>query len=390
MKARALPWLYRSMMGQMALLALLFLGSLFYWVGIRPLVESAPMRSSDPLQSTSSEVTMRLSDFIDRARNAPADGIALERDPLLAQVKARNPDFRWYVRVGDAVFQSGKGQPLFRSLHFDALADSRATSAVPDACTQASRSLQDDKGIGYLSYFDCNGLLSYYEHTGIRTPLDIDASLARYYPKWVWDSSRGLIMTGAGMFLIFVLIVGINVIMIRRITAVTRSFDPKHLDRQLPEEGLPSEVVPLVQAVNEMIKKVDEAQKRREFFLSTAAHEMRTPLTVLRTRLEMLSDGPVKDKLVGDVGRLTKLANQLLKLMSISGVRRLDSLVDLATACRRVIAEREPLAELRGLRLELRGDGLPLRVLGDPGLLEVALANLIDNAMSFSPAGGRV
>nr|WP_257216231.1 HAMP domain-containing sensor histidine kinase [Stenotrophomonas sp. SbOxS2] len=139
-----------------------------------------------------------------------------------------------------------------------------------------------------------------------------------------------------------------------------------------------------------MIKKVDEAQKRREFFLSTAAHEMRTPLTVLRTRLEMLSDEPLKAKLVGDVGRLTTLANQLLKLMSISGGRKLDTLVDLGAACRRVISEREPLAEIRGLRLDLQAGDAPVRVLGDPGLLDVAIANLVDNAMSFSPDGGRV
>ncbi|MCC4603057.1 sensor histidine kinase [Xanthomonas campestris] len=390
MKARPLTWMYRSMMGQVTLLALLYLGGLVYWFGLRPLLEIPWTGSGDPLPRTASEVSTRLSHLVERTRHAPQENVSLKDDAVLAQIKARNPGFRWYARVGDREFDSGDGELWFHSQHFDKLAALRADPTYPQVCSQTERDMRTPQGLGHLSYYDCEGVVSYYEYAGIRTPLDLDASLVPFYPKWVWDSSRGLMLTGAGMFVIFVLIVGINVIMIGRITAVTRSFDPKHLDRKLPEAGLPSEVVPLVQAVNEMITKVDQAQKRREFFLSTAAHEMRTPLTVLRTRLEMLADGALKDKLVGDVGRLTMLANQLLKLMSISGGRKLESLVDLGASCRRVIGERAPLAEARGVQLELRcGDG-PVRVLGDPGLLDVAIANLVDNAVSFSPDGGRV
>lgn len=378
------------MMGQVTLLAVLFLGGLVYWMGVRPMVESMDRRSTDPLQRTASEVSTRLNAFIERTRNAPAEAAPLQDDPVIVEVQAANPGFRWYVRVDETGFGVDDGNTFFHRMRFDYLAQARADPRYPAVCTQASQAVDEGQGLGFVSYYGCDDKVTYYEYSGIKVPMKIDASLTPYYPKWVWDSSRGYMLAGIGMLLIFMLIISGNVIMIRRITVLTRSFDPKHLDRQLPQEGLPSEVVPLVQAVNEMIKKVDEAQKRREFFLSTAAHEMRTPLTVLRTRLEMLSDGPVKDKLVGDVGRLTTLANQLLKLMSISGGRKLDTLVDLAVCCRRVVGEREPLAELRDVTIELQTPRSAVRVLGDAGLLDVALSNLVDNAISFSPDGGRV
>jgi len=389
-KVPLFPWMYRSMMGQVTLLALLFLGGLVYWVGVRPLIGTADMRSTDPLQRTASEVGERLNAFIARRRDAPAGALRPEDDPVIREVLAANPGFRWYVRVDGAGYGTDDGATYFHRMRFDYLTEVREDPRYPAVCTQASKAVDEGEGLGYVSYHGCDDAVTYYEYSGIKTPISIDASLTPYYPKWVWDSSRGYMLAGLGMLLIFMLIISGNVIMIRRITALTRSFDPKHLDRQLPQEGLPSEVVPLVQAVNEMIKKVDEAQKRREFFLSTAAHEMRTPLTVLRTRLEMLADDPVKDKLVGDVGRLTTLSNQLLKLMSISGGRKLDTLVDLAGCCRRVVSEREPLAEMRGISIEVQTPKSAIRVLGDAGLLDVALANLVDNAISFSPDGGRV
>lgn len=380
--------MYKSMLGQMTLLTVIFIGGMVYYLGVRPILESTPATDGDPLLLTGSEVVRALSRFIQDSRSG-ADVAPLEASPLLRQVRERNPRFRYYLRIDDREFGSG-ADSYYRKMQLDEITRLRRRSAYPDLCTQVGNALDGDDGQGSVSYIDCNGQLNYYEYSGLQHPLDLDASLARYYPQWVWSGSRGLVLAGAGMFLIFTLIVMINVVMIRRITAVTKSFDPKNLERKLPEKGLPSEVVPLVKAVNEMISKVDEAQKRRDFFLSTAAHEMRTPLTVLRTRLEMLGDGPVKDKLVGDVGRLTSLANQLLKLMSINSDRRLDTLVDLVAACRKVIAERELLAEARGIALQLESAVPTQRIVGDAGLIEVAIANLVDNAISFSPDGGRV
>ena len=139
-----------------------------------------------------------------------------------------------------------------------------------------------------------------------------------------------------------------------------------------------------------MIARVDETQQKHNFFLSTAAHEMRTPLTVLRTRLEMLDEGRVKDKLVNDVRRLTSLVNQLLRLMRIGGPKSLNAEVDVVRCCERVVRERTSYAMELEVHLQFDSDVPSYIITGDEGLLEVAIANLVDNAVSFSKSGDTV
>lgn len=171
---------------------------------------------------------------------------------------------------------------------------------------------------------------------------------------------------------------------------VAQSFDPDSLEYKLPEQGLPAEVMPLVRAVNQMIGKIDEAKEQQNFFLSTAAHEMRTPLAILRTRIEELSDSKIKSELKNDISRLTTLVNDLLKLMSIKPSTEFDETVELVTLCKKVIAERAPNAINFNVELAFSTELETLTIKGDSGLLEVAIANLVDNAVSFSPEGSEV
>jgi signal transduction histidine kinase len=139
-----------------------------------------------------------------------------------------------------------------------------------------------------------------------------------------------------------------------------------------------------------MIVRVDEAQRRQRFFLSAAAHEMRTPLTVLRTRLEIMDEGRLKDKLISDVRRLTDLANKLLTLMTISEAEEAMRETDLVTVTGRVVGERETVARRRGLDLVFEREVTRHIVWADAGLVETAIGNVIDNALSFSAEGQRV
>ncbi|VFR21694.1 Sensory histidine kinase QseC [plant metagenome] len=376
------------MIGQMTVLTVLFISFIGYYFGLRPMLSAVPVREDDPLQLTLGQVQQRLSGFALKVQNSSEDATLLQSDPMLKEVAARNPEFHYYIRVGAREFGDAE-LSYFKEMQLIELDRIKAQN-VPGACLQLNSALDEAAGQGFVSYTNCSDSASYYEYRGIRNALDLDTSRTQYYPRWLWSYSGSMLLAAAGVFLIFIAIVMLNVNLIRRVAALTRAFDPKNLEQKLPEKGLPIEVVPLVQAVNEMISKVDQSQKRHDFFLSTAAHEMRTPLTVLRTRLEMLDDGEVKDKLVGDVGRLTSLANQLLRLMSINGGRKLDTLVDLVASCQKVIAEREPLAEARGVALRLDSEVAACRVVGDADLIEVAIANLVDNALSFSGSGGSV
>jgi signal transduction histidine kinase len=98
----------------------------------------------------------------------------------------------------------------------------------------------------------------------------------------------------------------------------------------------------------------------------------------------MLDDGPLKDKLINDLRRLIHLVNQLLRLMRIGGAKSLDKEIDLVQCCQRVVRERSMLAENAQVTLQFQPEVESYVIPGDEGLLEVAIANLVDNAVSFS------
>lgn len=376
------------MLGQMTILSVVFVSFAGYYFGLRPMLSLIPVDDNDPLLRTSSQISERLSQFTLAARARPLQTMNLANDPLLEQVRVLNPSFRYYVKIADRDYGDTKDS-IFKQMNLATLSQIKS-SWSHGACLQMSKDLTSASSLGRASYIDCEDGLSYYEYYGLEKPLPRNISFSPHYPYWVWSYSGNMLLAAAGVFLIVITILVINMIMIRRIAKLTRSFNARNLDQKLPERGLPIEVVPLVRAVNDMIYKLNSSQKQHDFFLSTAAHEMRTPLTILRTRLEMLEEGSVKDKLVGDVGRLTNLANQLLRLMSINAVRNLDMLVDLSACGSKVISERATLADSCGVTLQLHNFVGACWIIGEPGLIEVAIANLVDNALSFSVASDEV
>jgi signal transduction histidine kinase len=130
---------------------------------------------------------------------------------------------------------------------------------------------------------------------------------------------------------------------------------------------------------------------------NSIAHDLRTPLAELRSRLEELAlirPAPEAtfaeiDGAVADVDRVIRIFDALLRLAEIdAGLRRSGfvafDLVDLAATAVEFYA---PAAELKNIRLQLHAEG-SLRVSGDPVLLAQALSNLIDNALKYTPENG--
>lgn len=379
------------MFGQLALITILFVGFGVYFFTLRPLLSVEPTGVADPLEITAANASEALSRFAFAERERAGTGGDLAADPVLRDIRAHNPRFRYYVTVDGREFRSGEGTPFFISLAFDRLQSQGLTKAYPGLCLASTNNHPGGPGRSFLAYSDCGDQASYYEYAGIEHATTTAASgSVRLYGKFIWSYGGIFLFTVGAAFVVFAVILLANVLRIRRVAAMARDLDPDNLSELFPEKGLPLEVAPLVSALNQMIVRVDEAQRRQRFFLSAAAHEMRTPLTVLRTRLEIMDDGRLKEKLISDVRRLTELANQLLKLMTIGEAPEPLRESDLVTLTGRAVGEREVVAARRGLDLVFEREVTRYLLWADPGLVETAIGNVIDNALSFSAQGQRV
>lgn len=173
----------------------------------------------------------------------------------------------------------------------------------------------------------------------------------------------------------------------------------EHLAMQpLDTLSAPLEIRPLVSEFNAVLDRLEQAAEAQQRFVANAAHQLRTPLAGIRTQLELLLRSPdAADReartrhCVGALERLGHLINQMLVLLSAEPGGRHAGLAELIDV-RDVIRECSPdwirLAESRGLDLGFELDAA--RVTGDRLLLGEMIANLVVNALNYTPAPGEV
>jgi signal transduction histidine kinase len=171
------------------------------------------------------------------------------------------------------------------------------------------------------------------------------------------------------------------------------------LRHRLPTDHSGDELNTLSQTVNGMLDQIEQLIHGIRNVSNSIAHDLRTPLAELRSRLEELAlTKPAAehtfaeiDAAVADVDGVIRIFNALLRLAEIdSGLRRSGFVaVDVAAVAAEAVEFYQPAAELRGTRLSLDIGG-PAPIRGDPVLLAQALGNLIDNALKYTPGDGTI
>jgi len=159
---------------------------------------------------------------------------------------------------------------------------------------------------------------------------------------------------------------------------------------RLPTREVPLEVMPLVNAINEALERLDQGYERQQRFLIDAAHELRTPIAILRTRIELLEPEPLGSRLREDIARLATLAEQLLDLQRLRGTTLVLAPLDLNAVAREVVADMAPLALGAGYTLAFETRRDPCIVRGDRGALQRALTNLLHNAIEHGNRRGQI
>ncbi|AZD86097.1 MULTISPECIES: sensor histidine kinase [Pseudomonas] len=162
---------------------------------------------------------------------------------------------------------------------------------------------------------------------------------------------------------------------------------------------LPTELEPMQAALNRVLAQIQEVMGRERRFIADAAHEMRTPLAVLRVHAQnLMEEGSEEDRreslehLIAGVDRTTRLVNQLLTMARIEPQTDTPAApsIDLAATVRDSLVQLTPWLLDQGLELAFDVDEDIGRVRVNAAAIDIALNNLVTNAANFSPPHGLI
>jgi len=207
---------------------------------------------------------------------------------------------------------------------------------------------------------------------------------------------QALLVLIVAVFVWFGLLRGLRPLLRLRDEALERA--PDEL-RPFSQETLQSELQPLVAALNAYIERLRSQIAVQRRFIDNAAHQLRTPLTILATQAAYAIRTPnlaEKDEALeaihGNARDMSRLAHQLLTLSNVEpdGRTRSGERVDLVTVTRRALESQVAHALSRNMDLGLDPAPEAAPVMGEPTLLQEMVVNLVDNALRYTPAGGVV
>ncbi|MDL2402960.1 sensor histidine kinase [Rhizobium mayense] len=214
---------------------------------------------------------------------------------------------------------------------------------------------------------------------------------------WLSDFTKQLVLVLlAGLVTIIGLQRGLTPVL--RLRDAVRERGRQRLD-PLEPDMVQTELRPLVHALNDHMERVQNQMAAQRRFVSNAAHQLRTPLALIATQASVAAredDNARRDEallaLRSSTRQVTRLASQLLTLSRAEpGSRRPRSdTVDLVITVRQVLENLAEEALRRNIDLGLEAEDTLVNVEGDGTMLREMLVNLVDNALRYTPANGRV
>jgi signal transduction histidine kinase len=181
------------------------------------------------------------------------------------------------------------------------------------------------------------------------------------------------------------------------------AISPSNWQLNLPEEARDTlELEPLTHAMTSMLNGLQRAFTQQREFLANTAHELKTPVAILKSTLQSLLQRPrtsdeyrigLEDAL-DDMARLEKLLHSMLRLAraeqwAAGNLHKSFVPIDVGMTCQSAIERMRPIAQQRHVTIDFSANG-PLQIPADPDDLELVWSNLLENAIRFSPEGGTV
>jgi signal transduction histidine kinase len=218
------------------------------------------------------------------------------------------------------------------------------------------------------------------------------------YPDVIFDDIMADYLSRIGWFTVAILAVllMVDIAIIRRAlhpviraSRIASAIDPKRTGLRLPVAAMPHELLPLIVAVNEALDRLEKGMRLQQEFTADAAHELRTPLAVLRARVDSLPEQKGLGALKTDIDVMSHVVNQLLEIAELENVSlRIDDRVDLYTVAADVVSMVAGVAIAQDKEVALTGESVLVR--GNQAMIFRAIRNLVDNAIKHTARGSEV
>jgi signal transduction histidine kinase len=291
-----------------------------------------------------------------------------------------------YDRYGFAVL-TGSGHVLFSS---------RGTGEplFPEP-SRGDRPTYGERDVGKSRFFDASIPVTVDSETlWVQLSQDqahrdvlIDDIVAEFLPHVAWV-----------IVPILLALLGIDLLIFRKAlhpleeaSALAQKIGPARTDLRLPEARMPRDVLPLVRAVNEALHRLERGFALQQEFVADAAHELRTPLAILRAEVEALADRQAAHELLSDIAGMTRIVNQLIETAEFDRLTiQPGDVADIRAVCFDVVAFMAPVTVAQGRNIAISGASEPVWVEGNAGALFQAARNLVENAIAHTPPGTTV
>ncbi|MBG0791997.1 HAMP domain-containing histidine kinase [Methylocystis sp. H62] len=227
--------------------------------------------------------------------------------------------------------------------------------------------------------------------------------VAIYRQKFRWDDVFGYLLDALQWMAVYLVMIALlsasaawfavrqGLSPLRDAARQAESIDLDSLDRTVDAKGVPIEIRPFVTAINAGLARLHASAARMRRYTANAAHELRTPLAIMRARLEDAEEPTFKSDLLRDASHLQAIVEQMLIAARLSERQTsLEQQVDLASTIRKIVIDYSPLVIECERHIEFDAPTNLVPVRGNARAIECVAANLIDNALRMEPIGGTV
>jgi signal transduction histidine kinase len=215
----------------------------------------------------------------------------------------------------------------------------------------------------------------------------IDDIVAEFLPHVAWVVLPILL----GLLGIDLVIFGKALHPLEEASALAQRISPARTDIRLPEVRMPRDILPLIRGVNEALDRLERGFIAQRDFVADAAHELRTPLAILRAEVEALTDQTAAHTLLSDIDGMTRIVGQLIDAAESDTLTiKPGEIADLRAVCTDVVTFMAPVAVLQRKSISISGEDDSVWVEGNSSALFRAIRNVVENAITHTAPGTTV